>query len=228
MGIEAEADRVLSREQIVELADAVAASDGIATGIGTNRYGAQLVVAAASRDEAIEKATAEFTAGRGQGGPAAVPDRAGRGRQRGRGRGRMIRLGSLAGYPFEGPRLLGGWTPPQAAAVYAILYKPDPDARPDRYAVIYVDHSDNLSAERFPFQHPRGRLLGAPRRLAVEGLHLHVSRCRVAPASHREPIARELTADLPPALQRPAVRPVLEGRVDRRVRRPHDRPAHQA
>ena len=27
----------------------------------------------------------------------------------------MIRLGSLAGYPFEGPRLLGGWTPPAAA-----------------------------------------------------------------------------------------------------------------
>ena len=44
VGIEAEADRVLSREQVVELADAVAASDGIATGIGTNRYGAQLIV----------------------------------------------------------------------------------------------------------------------------------------------------------------------------------------
>ena len=26
----------------------------------------------------------------------------------------MIRLGSLAGYPFEGPRVLAGWTPPQA------------------------------------------------------------------------------------------------------------------
>src|SRR6266542_3881733 len=67
----------------------------------------------------------------------------------------MIRLGSLAGYPFEGPRLLGGWTPRPAAAVYAIVYKPEPDARPDRYAVIYVDHSDDLTAERFPFQHPR-------------------------------------------------------------------------
>jgi hypothetical protein len=67
----------------------------------------------------------------------------------------MIRLGSLAGYPFEGPRVLGGWTPPTSAAVYAIAYKPDPDTKPDRYAVIYVDHSDNLAAERFPFQHPR-------------------------------------------------------------------------
>jgi hypothetical protein len=62
VGIEAEGDRALSREQIVELADAVAASDGIATGIGTSRYGAQLVVQAGDRDEAIEKATIQFTA----------------------------------------------------------------------------------------------------------------------------------------------------------------------
>jgi hypothetical protein len=60
VGIEVEGDGVLSREEIVELADAVAATDGIATGIGTNRYGAQLVVQAASREEAVEKATAEF------------------------------------------------------------------------------------------------------------------------------------------------------------------------
>ena len=60
VGIEAEGDRVLTREQVVELADAVAASGGIATGIGTSRYGAQLIVAAASREEAIEKATEEF------------------------------------------------------------------------------------------------------------------------------------------------------------------------
>jgi hypothetical protein len=52
---------VLSREEIVELADAVAASSGIATGVGTNRYGAQLLVEAGTRDEAIEKARAEFT-----------------------------------------------------------------------------------------------------------------------------------------------------------------------
>jgi hypothetical protein len=60
VGIEAEGDRVLTREQVVELADAVAASGGIATGIGTNRYGAQLIVEAGSREEAIEKATEEF------------------------------------------------------------------------------------------------------------------------------------------------------------------------
>jgi hypothetical protein len=60
VGIEAEGDSVLTREQVVELADAVAASGGIASGIGTNRYGAQLVVEASSREEAVEKATEEF------------------------------------------------------------------------------------------------------------------------------------------------------------------------
>ena len=61
VGIQAEGGRVISREEVVELADAVAASSGVASGIGTNRYGATLVVEAHSRDEAIELATAEFT-----------------------------------------------------------------------------------------------------------------------------------------------------------------------
>ncbi len=61
VGIQAEGDQVLTREQVVELADAVAVSGGIATGIGTNRYGAQLIVEAGSREEAIDAATAEFT-----------------------------------------------------------------------------------------------------------------------------------------------------------------------
>jgi hypothetical protein len=60
VGMQAEVEDVLSREEIVELADAVAASGGIATGIGTNRYGAQLIVQAGSREEAVEKATEEF------------------------------------------------------------------------------------------------------------------------------------------------------------------------
>jgi len=60
VGIQAQSDRVLSREEVVELADAVAGYDGIATGIGTNRYGAQLVVDADSREQAIEKATRRF------------------------------------------------------------------------------------------------------------------------------------------------------------------------
>jgi len=62
VGVEAEAGRVLTREEVVELADAVAVFDGIATGIGTSRYGAQLIVQAASRDEAIEKGRQELAA----------------------------------------------------------------------------------------------------------------------------------------------------------------------
>jgi hypothetical protein len=68
VGIQAEGDRVLSREEIVELADAVAAFDGIATGIGTSRYGAQLVVLADSRDEAIAKGKDRFTQAAAQAG----------------------------------------------------------------------------------------------------------------------------------------------------------------
>jgi hypothetical protein len=60
VGLEAEGSRVLSREEIVELADAVAACNGIATGIGSTRYGAQLVVDALTRGEAIARATEEF------------------------------------------------------------------------------------------------------------------------------------------------------------------------
>jgi len=60
VGIEAEGGEVLTREQVVDLADAVAATGGIATGIGTSRYGAQLIVEAESREDAIEKATEEF------------------------------------------------------------------------------------------------------------------------------------------------------------------------
>jgi hypothetical protein len=73
VGIEAEGDRVLSREEVVELADAVASSDGIATGIGTSRYGAQLVVQAGCREQAIEAATAEFTAAAARAGLPAAP-----------------------------------------------------------------------------------------------------------------------------------------------------------
>jgi hypothetical protein len=73
VGIEAEADRVLTREQIVELADAVAASSGVATGIGTQRYGAQLLVEAATREQAIERATAQFAAAAARAGLPQAP-----------------------------------------------------------------------------------------------------------------------------------------------------------
>jgi hypothetical protein len=105
----------------------------------------------------------------------------------------VIRLGSLAGYPFEGPRLLGGWTPPPAAAVYAILCKPEPETRPDRYAVIYVGHADDLSAERFPFKHPRAACWV---RRAGSKWKVHIATYEVPGGgrAHREQITRELTA----------------------------------
>lgn len=62
VGIEAEGDRVMELDEIVELADAVAPAGGIASGIGTNRYGAQLIVEAGTREEALEKGRAEFAA----------------------------------------------------------------------------------------------------------------------------------------------------------------------
>jgi hypothetical protein len=73
VGIEAESDRVLTREDVVELADAIAASNGIATGIGTSRYGAQLVVDADSRDDAIARATEKFLAAAAVAGLPAGP-----------------------------------------------------------------------------------------------------------------------------------------------------------
>ena len=73
VGIEAEGDKILSREEVVELADAIAASDGIATGIGTSRYGAQLVVEADNREDAVSKATERFLAGAAAAGLPPAP-----------------------------------------------------------------------------------------------------------------------------------------------------------
>ena len=73
VGIEAEGDRVFTREEIVELADAVAESSGVATGIGTSRYGAQLLVTADSREDAVAAATELFTAAARTAGLPAAP-----------------------------------------------------------------------------------------------------------------------------------------------------------
>ena len=105
----------------------------------------------------------------------------------------MIRLGSLAGYPFEGPRLLAGFQAPARPAVYVILYQPEPDTRPGRYAVIYVGEGEDLSAERFPFRHP-----AAPCwvRRAGSRWKVHIATYEVPGGSerHRQQICRELTA----------------------------------
>jgi hypothetical protein len=73
VSVVAEGDREMSREEIVELADAVAASGGIASGIGTNRYGAQLLIDAEDRDSAVARATEEFTRAAAQAGLPAWP-----------------------------------------------------------------------------------------------------------------------------------------------------------
>ena len=60
MSLCAGGDRVLSREEIVALADAVAPMGGIASGMGTTTYGAQLVVDAGSAEEAMKLAVPAF------------------------------------------------------------------------------------------------------------------------------------------------------------------------
>ena len=106
----------------------------------------------------------------------------------------MIRLGTLAGYSFEGPRVLAGFTPPQRPAVYAVLYRPDPEKAPQRYGVIYVGHTDDLSKEGLPFKHTRAACWldrEDGRRFELHICHLEAPG---AEAGHREQIARELIA----------------------------------
>jgi len=65
----------------------------------------------------------------------------------------VIRLGSLAGFSFEGPFPLDGWEPPDSPGVFAVMYDADPAAA--EYAVVYIGHSDNLRGAGLPFDHPQ-------------------------------------------------------------------------
>ena len=60
VGIKTEGDRMIEIEEVVELADAVAIYNGIATGIEQMGYGAQIVVTARTREEAITVGTEIF------------------------------------------------------------------------------------------------------------------------------------------------------------------------
>jgi hypothetical protein len=60
VAVMADGDRELSREEVVELADAVAPLSGIATGIGSNSYGAQLLIEAPDADVAEQRARESF------------------------------------------------------------------------------------------------------------------------------------------------------------------------
>jgi len=110
----------------------------------------------------------------------------------------VIRLGSLAGYSFEGPRLLAGWTPPGTPAVYAILYRPEPETRPERYGVLYVGESGDMSKEGLPFRHRAAKCWLT----RVEGDRFRLHICTLdapgATESHREQIRRELVATYEP------------------------------
>jgi len=68
VSIVAEGDRVVRTDEVVELADAVAAWGGIASGVGAQHYGAQLVVDADDRAAAVERATALFVEAAAQAG----------------------------------------------------------------------------------------------------------------------------------------------------------------
>jgi hypothetical protein len=109
----------------------------------------------------------------------------------------MIRLGSLAGYAFEGPRALAGWTAPAVPAVYAILAKSNPQ-RPQEFAVIFVGHSDDLATEGFPFRHPRST---AWIKRADGKFNLHACWLEVpgGTRAHRVQIAQELIAIYEPS-----------------------------
>lgn len=60
VALQAEGDREIQLEEIVELADAVAAHEGVASGMGTHSYGVQVVVDAESSELAVERAMVVF------------------------------------------------------------------------------------------------------------------------------------------------------------------------
>lgn len=110
----------------------------------------------------------------------------------------MIRLGTLAGYSFEGPRVLAGWAPPQGAAVFVIMYRPRPEEKPNDHAVLYVGHSDDMSTEGFPFKHSRASCWI---RRAGTKFNLYIATLQVMgwARPHREQIVMELAAHYDPA-----------------------------
>lgn len=110
----------------------------------------------------------------------------------------MIRLGSLAGYPFEGPRALAGWTPTNIPAVYAIMCRTNPDSKPQEFSVIYVAHSQDLTKEGFPFKHPK---VNSWIQRAGNKWNLHICYYEIPGGlpSHREQISRELMAVYQPS-----------------------------
>ena len=73
ISLRADGDRVLEREEIVELADAVSTWQGIASGIGTTSFSVQIVVEAPNSDEAVDLAIDVFTTAAERAGLPAWP-----------------------------------------------------------------------------------------------------------------------------------------------------------
>jgi hypothetical protein len=69
----AEGDRLIELDEVVELADAVAPHQGIATGMGTHGYGVQIVVEADNSDAAVEIGLQLFSAAAERAGLPAWP-----------------------------------------------------------------------------------------------------------------------------------------------------------
>lgn len=59
----------------------------------------------------------------------------------------------LGGAEFEGPFQMEVWNPPRQAAVYAILTRQDPTAKPASYLPIYIGQSENLDERGFLRSH---------------------------------------------------------------------------
>lgn len=62
VSLEAEGDREVTLDEVVELADAVAGLGGIASGFGQMGYGAQIIVEADNSDAAVDIALEKFAA----------------------------------------------------------------------------------------------------------------------------------------------------------------------
>lgn len=62
VSVQAEGDREVTLAEVVALADAVAALGGVASGIGTMSYGAQIIVEAATATDAVDIAIPAFKA----------------------------------------------------------------------------------------------------------------------------------------------------------------------
>jgi hypothetical protein len=73
VSLAAEGDREVTLDEVVALADAVARHEGIASGVGSTSYGAQIVVEAPTSDDAVASALTTFAAAVQEAGLPAWP-----------------------------------------------------------------------------------------------------------------------------------------------------------